>query len=136
MATNLDIITDAYRMVNVIPMTATPDSELGSTALRRLNDMLATWEQDGIDLGWFPQTDQAAEAPLDDRAIEGVKANLAMILVGVAGLDPPPWVVRQATKTYDTLLRVAVVDQLTSADMSHLPQGSGIGSDFDIDTGW
>jgi hypothetical protein len=135
-ASNLDVITDAYRMGNVIPMTQAPGSELGQAALRHLNDMLATWASDGIDLGWFPQTELADDAPVDDGVIAALKANLALILVGIAGLEPPTWVVRQATKTYDSLLRVAVVDRLEPADMSNMPLGDGAASGFDIDSGW
>ena len=127
MATNLDIITAAYRMGNVIPMTQDPNAELSSSALSALNDMLATWAEDKIDLGWFPQESLSAEAPLNENAVEGVKANLAIILVGIAGMEPPAWVDRQAHRTYNTLLRAAVSDALEPADMTHLPYGTARG---------
>jgi hypothetical protein len=134
--TNIDIITDAYRMGNVIGMADTPSAELGEAGLRHLNDMLTAWKADTIDLGWFTQDDLTADAPLDDSSLAAVKSNLAVLLVGVAGMEPPAWVARQATKTYDSLLRIAVSDALEEADMSHMPSGSGRRGRFDIDSGW
>jgi hypothetical protein len=135
MASNLDIITDAYRMVNIIPMTAAPGAELGSAGLRRLNSMMAFWSSDGIELGWFSQDDQSAEAPLDDGVLEGVTANLAVRLAATAGVPAPDEVRRVASESYQSLLRIAVVDSLEPADMSNLPIGTGYGARWDIENG-
>ncbi|MFM2115592.1 MAG: hypothetical protein RI908_1333, partial [Actinomycetota bacterium] len=40
MATNLEIITDALRELNVISEIDTPSAEQGAHALRKLNDLL------------------------------------------------------------------------------------------------
>ncbi len=135
MTTNLDIVTDAYRMVNIIPMQSAPSAELGSAGLRRLNSMLAFWASDGIDLGWFSQDDLTADAPLDDAVLEGVTANLAVRLAGTAGVQAPPEVRQTALDAYSTLLRIAVVDSLEPADMTNLPVGSGGGARWDIEGG-
>jgi hypothetical protein len=136
MASNLDIITDAYRMVNIIPMTAAPGAELGSAGLRRLNSMMAFWSaSDGIDLGWFSQDDQSATAPLDDGVLEGVTANLAVRFAATAGVPTPAEVKQIASETYSALLRVAVVDALEPADMSNMPIGTGYGARWDIENG-
>ena len=51
MSTNLQIITDALRSINVIDETETPSAEQGSHCLRQMNQMLAEWAVDGIVLG-------------------------------------------------------------------------------------
>ena len=82
MATNLDIITTALRIVNIIDENQPPSSELAAEALESMNDLLADWEADGIELGYFPQTNLAATSPLEDKDLRGIKYNLAMELAG------------------------------------------------------
>lgn len=91
MATNLDIITTALRIVNIIDENQPPPSELAAEGLESMNDLLADWEADGIELGYFPQTNLAATSPLEDKDLRGVKYNLALELAGrksVATISP------------------------------------------------
>ena len=80
MATNLDIITTALGMLNVINENEAPSSELAAKGLEAMNELLAEWQESGIELGYFPQTNLAATSPLEDFHLRGVKSNLAVEL--------------------------------------------------------
>jgi len=85
MATNLDIITTAFRIINIINENEPPSSELAAEGLEAMNDLLADWEADGIELGYFPQTVLADTSPIEDKDLRGVKFNLAGELAGRKG---------------------------------------------------
>lgn len=137
MSTNLQVITDALRGLNVIDETETPSAEQGSFCLRQLNQMLATWKDaDGIDLGYFEQSSTAATCPVPAWAETGVWGKLALRVAGQFGAQVPIGTAAAAMEGYDTILRVLTNQKLEGADMSHLPQGSGsYGSGYNILTG-
>ena len=78
MATNLDVITTALRIVNIIDENQPATPELAAEGLEAMNDLLADWEADGIELGYFPQTILADTSPIEDQDLRGVKYNLAL----------------------------------------------------------
>lgn len=85
MATNLDIITTALRILNIINENEAASSELAAEGLEAMNDLLAAWQKSGIELGYFPQTNLAGTSPLEDCNLRGVKYNLAVELAGRKG---------------------------------------------------
>lgn len=136
MSTNLQLITDALRSINVIDETETPSAEQGSHCLRQMNQMLALWEVDGVPLGYFAQTSTAATCPIPDWAEAGVTGRLALRVAAHYGAQVPIGTVAAADEGYTTILRTVMNQKLQGADMSHLPQGSGrFGSGYDIETG-
>jgi len=82
MATNLDIITTAYRITSLINENEAPAAEIAAEGLEAMNDLLAAWNKKGIELGYFPQTNLAATSPLQDADLRGVKYGLAVELAG------------------------------------------------------
>lgn len=78
MSTNLEIITDALRAINVLDETETASAEQGVYCLRQLNQMLAAWEVDDIALGYFAQTSTAVTCPIPDWAEVGVTNKLGI----------------------------------------------------------
>lgn len=122
--TVLTFITDAYRMANIVGETETPSAEQASKAITRLNDLMASLAEDGIDLGYNPKssTTDALELPLG--MIGGLKAMLCVDLCGDIALDVPPVVAGKAEATYERLLRQAVLAQNTPIRLRHIDPGA------------
>jgi hypothetical protein len=119
MSTNLEIVQDALEALGIIGETATPSAEQGSHALRKLNQMMEQWEEDGIKLGYFAQTDTTQDCPIPLYAERGVAASLAIFLAPTYGASVSAELADQADKGFQTILRKAV--KPPEADMSHMP---------------
>ena len=130
MATNLDIITTALGMLNVINENEAPSSELAAKGLEAMNELLADWQEAGIELGYFPQTNLAATSPLEDFHLRGVKANLAVELASrIPALVPDATAfVAQDSKENLTKSTAEIIEN----SFDHLPRSA---QRFDIDVG-
>ena len=136
MSTNLQIITDSLRALNVINENETPSAEQGAQCLRKLNQMMALWAVDGTVIGYFAQTDTSATCPIPDWAESGVANHLALYVASDFGAEPTLPVIAAADTGMQTILRTVMNIALIGADMSHLPSGSGkFGTGFNINTG-
>src|SRR5262245_54673389 len=102
--TYLDLITDAYRLRNVIDENEAPSAEQLVEGVRLFNQMMAAWLADGIDLQYIPvaAADIANTLTLPDYAQMGVTANLAVRVV--AGGTITPELQAQADTGYQTIL--------------------------------
>lgn len=134
MSTNLQIITDALRAINVLDETETASAEQGIYCLRQLNQMLAAWEVEGVPLGYFAQTSTADTCPIPDWAEGGVSNKLAIRVAGNFSAQVPPATAVAADEGYQVILRTLTNQKLQGLDMSHLGLGSGMGSFTDITT--
>lgn len=130
--TNVQLISDALRELNVISEIDTPSAEQGSHALRKLNQMLATWEVDGVSLGYYEQTSTAATCPIPDWSEQGVTAKLAIQLAPTYGATISQELLDKAETGWATILRIAMNAKLKPMDASHL----GSGDTFDIVRGY
>lgn len=119
--TNLDFITAALRLLNVIDETESPSAEQGSQGLRVINQMLAQWTRDGVRLGWYAQTDLQATAPIETADERGVTFNLAVELAPYYGIEPLGQVTKIATETYSALAKAH--QRYFESDVSFLPLG-------------
>src|SRR5690606_10649945 len=115
----IDMLTDAYRLSNIIDENETPSAEQGVYGLRVLNQMMGQWDRDGIRLGWAVVESQAADLPLDFQDERAVKYNLAVELSGEYGLEPMPRVVKVASDTYAALAKAHRLR--VESDLSLLP---------------
>jgi hypothetical protein len=84
----LDLITDAYRLRNVIDENETPSAEQGRSGLRLLNQMCATWKARGIDINYFSTNKTSDTLTIPEWAEQGVTAQLA-IRVSAGGAITP-----------------------------------------------
>jgi len=125
MTTNVEIITDALREINVIHELETPSAEQGKYSMRRLNLMIEAWTEDGIDLGYFPQTDTTATIQIPAWAEAGVIAKLAIRLAPHYGATVSQELIDDAETGYSMILRKSLVEKNRPADMSHMPLGMG-----------
>ncbi len=122
MATNLDVITDALRKANIINVRQTPSGTQGANGLTLLNDMMSDWQEDGIELGFFPQTSLSATIPVEDKHLRGIKANLARAEAADHGIELSSEAVRIAELTHARLAKSTTEE--FSTDFSHMPGGS------------
>jgi len=132
--TNADLIADALRELNVISEIQTPSAEQFAHALRKLNQMMARWLEDGIDLGFFPQTSPSEDCPVNDYAELGVTLNLAIAVASNYGATVSAELGISAENAYATILRTAMNAALPVNEMLTRPRGSGDGYVIDITT--
>jgi hypothetical protein len=125
MITNLQVITDALRLINVISEVDTPSAEQGQHALRVLNQMIESWTEDGVELGFFAQESTADDCPIPPKSELAVTTILATTLATTYGATVSQELGVAAVNAYSTLLREAVKAQMHPADMTNLPTGEG-----------
>ena len=130
MATNLDIITEALRITNIINETEPASSELAADGLTAMNDLLADWEADGVELGYFPQTNLATTSPLEDQDLRGVKYNLAIEIAARHNIPLTDSTIFVAQKSFARLSKGT--SEIIENSFDHLPLSR---RRFDIDVG-
>lgn len=121
MPTNSKVIEKALRLVGVLQEGETPSAEQGEDGMETMNDLFMEWDGDGIDIGFFPQTDLTADNPIYTDTMLAATYNLALALAAEYRIEPPPTVVIIASKGYSRLLRDSINGQMKEAEMDHLP---------------
>jgi hypothetical protein len=125
MPTTLAVIEDALREINVISEVDSASSEQGSFALRKLNQMMALWEERDINnLGWYPQPNTSGTIPIPDYAELAVTTGLAIALAPKYGASISAELAAVAQSAFSTVQRKSISEKLDNADMSHLPFGT------------
>jgi hypothetical protein len=120
---NTDLVKDTLGLIGVLADNDAPSAEQGMLGLRVLNEMMASWTVDSIDVGYYPQDALSADAALPDEQIECVKHNLGVLLCPYFGREPSPIVVAVASATKSRLLRDAMQNEMVPASMRHIPRG-------------
>lgn len=133
MATNIEVIGDALKEINVIQETETPSPEQGAHGLRKLNEMVEAWTEDSINLGFFAQTSQSATCPVPAWSLRAVKLCLSAELAPTYGATVSPELGVKINDAYLALLRKCLVEAAEPANMDHMAAGTGrYGSGYDI----
>ena len=132
MATNLDVITEAYEIADIINERQVLTARQSARGLSLMNDMFSDWEEDGIELGFFPQTVLSATIPIEDNKLRGVKYNLARGVAGYNSVSLSDESRRIAELTFARLEKSTTAE--ISTDFSHMPLGGRRGT-FNINTG-
>jgi len=122
---NLTIIDDALREINVISEIDSASAEQGSFCLRRLNQMMEVWREDGADIGYFAQSTTTDTIPIPDWAELGVTAALAIAIAPTYSASVSPELVATAEVASTMITRKSLAERQQSADMTHLPAGGG-----------
>jgi len=135
MTTNADVIADALRELNVISEIQTPSAEQYAHALRKLNQMMAKWLEDGVEIGFYPQTLASDTCPIPDYAELGVTLALAISLASNYGATVSQELGATASSAYDTILRTTMNARLPTGQMLNRPAGTGDCRTWDITTG-
>jgi len=123
--TNADLIADALRELNVISEIQTPSAEQYAHALRKLNQTMAKWLEDGIEFGFYPQTQASDPCPIPDYAELGVTLNLAIAVASNYGATVSVELGATASGAYDTILRTAMHARLPVGRMVNRPCAEG-----------
>lgn len=125
MTKNLVIIEDALRDIDVIAEIESASAEQGKFCLRRLNQMMEVWKEDGINIGYFAQTSTTDTIPVPDWAELGITATLAIAIAPTFSATVSPELIAVADAAAGMILRKSLVENMTQLNMSHLPAGAG-----------
>ena len=129
MATNLETIERAMRLIGVIDIEASAAARQGVIGLKALNEMLTRWEANNLPLGYTTQTSLSATIPVPDEALSTVAHGLAVELAPEYGVTASQVVAMAFNAGYRALLNDGFI--VTPNDMSHAP---GARSRWDINT--
>lgn len=121
--TNADLITRSLRLIGVLNEVETASAEQGASALEVLNDLMADWAQEGIDLQYFEQNDLTAETPIPDHARAAVRYFLAFALAPEYGRQVSQEMNAAGDKFYSRLVRDAVIQNRVESDTRHIGTG-------------
>jgi len=119
-----NLVARALRLIQVIdPLQSVKDQDMES-GIEALNAMMARIEADGTAVGWSPVENPSDDLPLPVEALQGIAANLAIVLAPEYGVTPLPTVQAMALKGMEDLLRdVAVATPIQPILAIPWPQG-------------
>lgn len=132
---NSDLISDALREIGVLDETESASAEQGATGLRKLNQMMAQWEESDVKLGYYAQTVLSDTCPIPVYAEVGVTTNLAIKLAPTYGAQISVALAGNALDSYLVVQRTAMNERLPEVDMQNRPFGEGYRAPFNILTG-
>lgn len=124
MATAESFIIRAFSKATILEAETTLEASEIQDGLDQLNDMLASWEFSGIQLGFEPVADKDDELRVPRFAHGAIKANLAVVLGPEYSKPASPVLLAEAKVTMDNLMN-AVVKIGNVQYPSTLPLGSG-----------
>lgn len=130
--TNSEVITDALRELGVIDETESPSAEQGADGLRKLNQMMETWDVGGISLEYFAQTVLSDTCPIPAYAEMGVTCSLAIRLAPTYRAQVSAELAANAEAAMRVILREAVSPELPVATMQNRPLAEGDNGFFSI----
>ena len=133
MATNSDYIASAMRLAQILAEGETPSAEQGADMLAAMNDMMASMAEDGIDLGYSPQSSTTDTLLINLGSREAVKYLLAARACALFEKPIPPIVAQFAQDGYKTMLRTALYQEMQPSTFEQSPFNTG--RRFDITNG-
>lgn len=128
--TKRQIVEEAYEEIGLAAYTFDLQPEQLQSALRRLDRMMATWNGQGIRIG-YPLPSSPGTSDLDqstdvtDMALEAIVGNLAIRLAPLFGKTVSPDTKAAARKAYNTLLNLASSIPERVLDHTAIPAGEG-----------
>lgn len=134
MATNQQVIDRALYKLGYLEYGAAADATDAGDALNVFNDMMHEWKQRSMDFNWFTQDTLGDTAPIPKWALNGVISNLAVRLGSEFNVAVTGELAQESVIGKRTIANTLINLGLETTDMSHLPQGSGVSSRYDINT--
>lgn len=132
--TNADLIADSLRELCVISEIQTPSAEQYAHALRKLNQVMAKTLEDGVEIGFYPQTLASDTCPIPEYAELGVTLLLAIALASNYGATVSQELGATAASAFETILRTSILARMPVGRMLNRPRGEGDGYTVDITT--
>lgn len=128
--TKRELVLDAFAEIGLAAYAFDLQPEQLQAGLRRLDNMMATWNSRGLRIG-YPLSDSPAGSDLDqdsnvtDEAVQAIVANLAVQIAPMMGKTVSPDTKASARSAYMALLsrRSQVPEMLNDADA--IPAGAG-----------
>jgi hypothetical protein len=119
---NLELVTYVLQKIGVLGADQTaPQPEDGVVVLNVINDYLLNEARDGMRLGWYPQTNLYATAPLRDEDIYGVKMISCVPVAAHYGVEiKNPMLTAAIADAYRQLVKRSI--QYAESDLSELPR--------------
>ena len=103
MATAIDMVTRALRLVNIMEAGEVAQAEDAVDGLAGLNEMVNGWENSGIHIGWS-NVAQDDTLLVHDKYLEAIRYNLAIRLAAeYDGIDASPLIVAVAVSQFRAL---------------------------------
>lgn len=100
------LIKDALVKINVISETDTPSAEQQATCIRVLNEMMAMWAADGLQLNYIPVGAVTSVLTVPDGAIMGIKCSLAIAVCSEFGATASPELIAAATQGMSVVSKI------------------------------
>lgn len=120
------VVDDALREINVISEVASASPEQGKFVLRRLNQMMALWQQTkDLDFGWFGQTNTNGNMPTPEWADLAIITGLAIAIAPKYGATISQELAGVADSSISGAQTKLMVEKKKGVDLSYLPVGSG-----------
>jgi hypothetical protein len=128
--TKRELVQNAFEEVGLASYAFDLQPEQFQAGLRRLDNMMATWNSRGLRIG-YPLADNPGDSDLDqdatvtDEAIEAIVSNLAIRLAPMMGKTVSPDTKATARSSYMALLsrRSTIPERLI--DVNAVPAGQG-----------
>ena len=125
MTSILQVITLALRDINVLAQSEPPAAEQANEAFQTLNQMIAAWRSDGIDLQYFEQPAVSDDIPLAVGDVAGVRYNLAIMLAPSYQAEVPLPVIAAASAAFDKFQRDALRRNMVERQSTLQSPGAG-----------
>lgn len=105
-----ELVTRALQLAGVVGMNRAPSAEEMTDGIDTLNEMLAAWALDGMDLG-LGTLIQGQEDVFDPAYVKGIRYSLALELAGSHGIlnELPETVIRTAGSEQENI-RASLID--------------------------
>ena len=124
MPTNTKIITDALQEIAIVADGQTASASELADGLTELNQMMAEWSIDDMDVGYFPQDTGSDTCPVPIWAERGVKANLAVALAASYRVSVSAETAFKATDSLSFIAKTCINNKVEGVDNDHMPQGT------------
>lgn len=127
MIAKIDIVLAAYEELRISGLTSAPTPREVESAVRRLDNMMASWKNKNLCVSYIPSASYSNIDPNEDSGINdtdmfAIVANLAKNLCAMFGKIPNQQTIIDAKEGYDNLFSVVVVGRESDP---YQPKGSG-----------
>lgn len=137
MATALDVIRRAMRIIGALAEGEVPTAEQSADALLSMQAMLGEWETRGVRLGSLVDATlaNATTIPLPPTHLNAIAFNLAVVMAPEygRGADALQTVIPQAERSFDALLNQYAHVPVVSVDPALVQQSSLTNRPGDLD---
>lgn len=120
----LSIIRDALQHLRVADANTALDENDAADALRALNQMMRTWEVEGVSLGWQDVAEASDDMPTPPEADEAIGYGLAIRLAPRFGVQPDAVTVQMAAQGLGTLRAFVASNLYARCSYDDLPIGN------------